>query len=116
MRLCLKLVSSIKTYVVDIGQRVCYCRKLNVIGIPCVHGVATIINNKSRPEDFVNEYYHCTTFTRTYNRMITPIPNQNMWLQTNYNKIMPHPLRKKVDRLKKNRKKAEGMNQKIQFE
>ena len=29
-------VSSIRTYVVDIGQRVCSCRKWDVTGIPCV--------------------------------------------------------------------------------
>ena len=108
MRLCLKLVSSIKTYVVDIGQRVCYCRKLNVIGIPCVHGVTTIISNKSKSEDFVNEDYYYSTFTKTYNRMIIPIPIQTMWLQTNYDKIMPHPPRKRVGRLKKNMKKAKN--------
>ncbi|XP_057467040.1 uncharacterized protein LOC130756520 [Actinidia eriantha] len=100
-------VSSIRTYIVDIGQRVCSCRKWDVTGIPCVHGVAAIITNKSRPEDFVNEYYHCTTFTRTYNRMITPIPDQTMWVQTNYDQIMPPHLRKRAGRPKKNRKKAE---------
>ncbi|GFY96732.1 hypothetical protein Acr_11g0010380 [Actinidia rufa] len=75
---------------------------------PCVHGVTAIISNKSTPEDFVNEYYHCTTFTRTYNRMITPIPGQTMWLQINYDKIMPPHIRKRAGRPKKNGKKAEN--------
>ncbi|XP_057478210.1 uncharacterized protein LOC130765725 [Actinidia eriantha] len=73
-------VSSIRTYIVDIGQRVCSCRKWDVTGIPCVHGVAAIITNKSRPEDFV---------------------------QTNYDQIMPPHIRKRAGRPKKNRKKAE---------
>ncbi|KAH7859750.1 hypothetical protein Vadar_004989 [Vaccinium darrowii] len=102
-----EVITVLGTYIVDIGQKTCSCRKWDVSGVPCVHGLATIITDKSDLEQYVDKYYHCSTFGRTHNHIIKPIPDQTMWVRTEYDPINPPPLRKRSGRPKKNRRKGE---------
>ncbi|XP_058217631.1 uncharacterized protein LOC131328749 [Rhododendron vialii] len=95
-----------RIYVVDIGQKTCTCKKWDVSGIPCAHGMAAIITDKSDPEDYVDQCFHQSTFARTYSFTIKPIPDQTMWVRTDFDPISPPPFRAKSGRPKKNRRKG----------
>ncbi|KAH7849020.1 hypothetical protein Vadar_011833 [Vaccinium darrowii] len=45
-----EVITVLRTYIVDIGQKTCSCRKWDVSGVPCVHGLAAIIIDKSDPK------------------------------------------------------------------
>ncbi|XP_058217476.1 uncharacterized protein LOC131328558 [Rhododendron vialii] len=68
--------------------------------------MAAIIEDKSDPLDFVDECFHISTFAKIYNFNIKPIPDQTMWVHTEFDPIGPPPLRKKSGRPKKNRRKG----------
>ncbi|KAF7130221.1 hypothetical protein RHSIM_Rhsim10G0132100 [Rhododendron simsii] len=96
-----------KTFMVDIGEHTCTCRRWDLIGIPCIHGCAAIIAHKTQPKDYDNEAYTTDTFVRTYSHRIKPIPDKSLWPQTQCDPIMPPPLRVSIGRPKKARRKGE---------
>ncbi|XP_058186543.1 uncharacterized protein LOC131303610 [Rhododendron vialii] len=102
-----KVTSVDKTFVVDIGEHTCTCRRWDLTGIPYIHGCAAIIAHKAQPEDYVNEAYTTDTFVRTYSHMMKPILDKSLWPQTQYDPIMPPPLRVPIGRPKKARRKGE---------
>ncbi|XP_058217368.1 uncharacterized protein LOC131328440 [Rhododendron vialii] len=102
-----EVLTTLKTHVMDIGERTYTCRKWDVSGIPCSHGMAAIIEDKSDPLDFVHECFHISTVANIYNFIIKPLPDQTMWIHTPFNPIGPPPLRKKSGRPKKNRRKGD---------
>ncbi|KAI5393728.1 hypothetical protein KIW84_060733 [Lathyrus oleraceus] len=61
-----------ETYVVNLKQETCTCRKWDLIGIPCCHAITCIWQNKKQPEEYVSEYYRKTTFHKTYSHIIFP--------------------------------------------
>ncbi|XP_058180558.1 uncharacterized protein LOC131299036 [Rhododendron vialii] len=102
-----EVTSTNKTFVVDIGDHSCTCRKWDLSGIPCNHACAAIITHKALPEDYVNQCYTTDTFVRTYNYRINPIPDKSLWPQTKCDLIMPPLLRSTIGRPKKARRKGE---------
>ncbi|KAL0355810.1 UNVERIFIED_CONTAM: hypothetical protein Sradi_4027900 [Sesamum radiatum] len=44
-------------YVVNLQQHTCTCRKWDLTGIPCNHGMSAICSQSLEPEDFVNKCY-----------------------------------------------------------
>ncbi|KAI8567869.1 hypothetical protein RHMOL_Rhmol02G0155000 [Rhododendron molle] len=82
-----------KTFVVDIEEHTCTCRRCDLSGIPCIHGCAAIISQKAQPEDYVNKAYTTDTFVRTYSHRIKPILDKSLWPQTECDPRMPPPLR-----------------------
>ena len=80
--------------------------KIGSEGIPCKHAIGAIYIYKREPEDLVHSSYHIGTFIRTYSNIIKPIPDQDLWVQTNYELIMPSPLRTQSGRPKKMMKAA----------
>ncbi|KAI8538457.1 hypothetical protein RHMOL_Rhmol09G0105400 [Rhododendron molle] len=95
-----------KTFICDVDRHTCSCRRWDVTGIPCSHGIAAIVVDKRLPENFVHQYYHMDTYNATYSHFITSIPDETMWVQANYDPIMPPPLRRPSGRPKKARRKA----------
>ena len=96
-----------RSFVVDIGEKKCTCRKWEVCGVPCVHAMASIITHKGDPEDHVDKCYHQSTFAKTYDQIIKPIPDETMWVRTSYDPIHPPPHRARSGRPKKNRRKGD---------
>ncbi|KAG5566106.1 hypothetical protein RHGRI_001892 [Rhododendron griersonianum] len=101
-----EVFNELKTYLVDLDNYTCTCRRWDLRGIPCIHGVATIYTDKGKPENYVHEFYHISTYLRAWDRQIYLIPDKSMWVQTDYDPIMPPPLRKKAGRPKKARRRA----------
>jgi hypothetical protein len=46
-----------ETYIVNLVQKTCTCRKWDLTGIPCCHAIACIWHNRKDPEAFVSSYY-----------------------------------------------------------
>ena len=52
-------------------------------GIPCKHGVAVIYKNLERPKDYMHACYRKDAYMVAYKEMITPLPGQDEWIETN---------------------------------
>ncbi|KAG5529062.1 hypothetical protein RHGRI_029657 [Rhododendron griersonianum] len=83
-----------------------FCKKWDVTGIPCPHGIAAIVKDKRQPEAFVHEFFHKESYMRSYAEIINRIPDQTQWLHTEYDAIMAPPLRRPSGRSKKLRRRA----------
>ncbi|KAI8566916.1 hypothetical protein RHMOL_Rhmol02G0079600 [Rhododendron molle] len=94
------------TYVSNLTRHSCSCRKWDVTGIPCSHGIAAIVKDKRQPEAFVHEFFHKESYVRSYAEIINPIPDQTQWVHTEYDAIMAPPLRRPSGRPKKLRRRA----------
>ncbi|KAI8552256.1 hypothetical protein RHMOL_Rhmol06G0252600 [Rhododendron molle] len=96
----------VRTLVVDLANHTCVCRKWDVTGIPCAHAVAAITSAKRQPESYVNECYNRDSYMRAYAPIIHPIPDQTEWVHTEFDPIVPPPLRRPPGRPKKARRRG----------
>jgi hypothetical protein len=52
------------TYIVNLAQKTCACRKWDLTGIPCAHPIPCIWHNGLVVENFVSSYYrYCSVST-----------------------------------------------------
>ena len=70
-------------HVVNLTRKCCTCRVRDLTGIPCKHGVAAIYKNLERLEDYVHACYRKGAYVAAYKEMITPLPRQDEWIETN---------------------------------
>ncbi|XP_030969820.1 uncharacterized protein LOC115990099 [Quercus lobata] len=61
-------------HVVDLVNRTSSCRVWDLTGIPCKHGVATIIVNREKLEDYTHPCYYKDAYVETYKTPIPPMP------------------------------------------
>ncbi|XP_058217446.1 uncharacterized protein LOC131328526 [Rhododendron vialii] len=94
------------THVSDLARHSCSCRKWDVTGIPCPHGIAAIVKDKRQPEAFVHEFFPKESYVRSYAEIINPIPDQTQWVHTDLDAVMAPPLRRPSGRPKKLRRRA----------
>ncbi|XP_045797177.1 uncharacterized protein LOC123891368 isoform X2 [Trifolium pratense] len=92
------------TYVVNLKERNCSCRKWDLSGIPCCHGIACIWFNNQNPNDYVSHWK--TTFLDTYNNIIRPSNGPKGWPNVDATPISPPYVRRAPGRPKKLRRKA----------
>ncbi|XP_030936015.1 uncharacterized protein LOC115961120 [Quercus lobata] len=70
-------------HVVNLTRKCCTCRVWDLTRIPCKHGVAAIYKNLERPEDYVHACFRKDAYVAAYKEMITPLPGQDEWVETN---------------------------------
>ncbi|KAK1587371.1 hypothetical protein Q3G72_012209 [Acer saccharum] len=70
-------------FVVNIEQMSCACNKWQLIGIPCIHGMAAILSSNRDPLDFIHIKYKKESFVSAYTPVIYGINGPNMWPKTN---------------------------------
>ena len=68
---------------VNLTRKCCTCRVWNLIGISCKYCVAAIYKNIERPEDYVHACFRKHAYMAAYKEMITPLPGQDEWVETN---------------------------------
>ncbi|KAL0423428.1 UNVERIFIED_CONTAM: hypothetical protein Sradi_0877600 [Sesamum radiatum] len=68
-------------YVVNLQQHTCTCRKWDLTGIPCNHGMSAICSQSLEPEDFVNPCYSVETFLEEYKHAILPVNGPQLWIK-----------------------------------
>ncbi|XP_058725528.1 uncharacterized protein LOC131596807 [Vicia villosa] len=98
--------NSVETYIVNLLQKTCACRKWDLTGIPCCHAIACIRFNKKEPEDYVSSFYRKSTVMATYSHIIMPTNGPQLWPTNVTQPINPPVMRRSIGRPKKNRNKA----------
>ena len=68
---------------VNLTRKCCNCRVQDLIGILCKHDVAAIYKNLERLKDYVHSCYKKDAYVAAYKEMITPLPGQDKWIETN---------------------------------
>ncbi|XP_058722358.1 uncharacterized protein LOC131594286 [Vicia villosa] len=100
------VANGIDTYVVNLKQETCACRKWDLTGIPCSHYITCIWQNKKKPEDYVSEYYRKDSFKSIYSHIIYPTKCPQLWPLDNQSTMNPPIMRMAIGRPKKMRNKA----------
>jgi len=95
--------------VVDINQKTCTCRRWEITGMPCRHGVAAIWKAQvGTPESFVDPVHKLETWKKVYNFKVFPLPGKSEWPKSQIPTTITPPIHhKQVGRPKKKRKKSE---------
>ena len=70
-------------HVVDLVRKACSYRIWDLTGLPCKHGISTIVKNLEKVEDYVHPCYLKETFAETYKETIQPMSRQSEWVKTN---------------------------------
>jgi hypothetical protein len=65
-----------RKYVVNLCQRTCGCRKLDVSDIPCCHAISTIWHGGGNPEDYLSHYFGKEMYLKAYAPIIYPVPSE----------------------------------------
>ncbi|XP_074323023.1 uncharacterized protein LOC141659972 [Apium graveolens] len=65
--------------VVDLGQKICACRKWQLTGIPCYHACVCIFFQKQSPLDYMHECYKKKTYMEVYNHVLEPVNGEQFW-------------------------------------
>ncbi|XP_058784986.1 uncharacterized protein LOC131659882 [Vicia villosa] len=98
--------NSIETYIVNLLQKTCACRRWDLTGIPCCHAIACIWFNKKDPKDYVSSFYRRSTVMATYSYIIMPTNGPQLWSTNVTQPINPPVMRRSIGRPKKNRNKS----------
>jgi hypothetical protein len=85
-------------YEVNIEKKVCSCRKWQLTGIPCQHGIACLRHERKSPEAEVHECYSILNFKLAYDEVIMPTKDEREWVGVNGCPILPPVYTKKVGR------------------
>ncbi|XP_050258855.1 uncharacterized protein LOC126703829 [Quercus robur] len=78
-RMKFEVKNGLESFIVDLKEKKCSCRKWDIVGIPCCHAISCIFFNREDAEKYVNACYKRTTYIDCYEPIIEPINGQNMW-------------------------------------
>ncbi|XP_022851144.1 uncharacterized protein LOC111372945 [Olea europaea var. sylvestris] len=67
------------TFVVDIEQRTCTCRMLQVDLMPCPHALAVIAHTKKDAYSYCSYYYTKDAYVNAYESSVYPVGNPDEW-------------------------------------
>ncbi|KAL4328297.1 hypothetical protein AHAS_Ahas13G0186000 [Arachis hypogaea] len=90
---------------VNTRERTCSCRKWQLTGLPCCHGIAAIQRKNEKPEDYVHHKLTIEAYNRTYQFHINSIPSQEYWEHHDGLPCLPPPYKRPIGRPSKKRKK-----------
>jgi hypothetical protein len=95
-----------RQYVVNLRRNTCGCRKWEITGIPCSHAFSAILYDGGKLEDYVDDCYSVEKYKKAYEFIIYPMPSDEQWLRTKYEKVEPSKSRLTPGRLNKVRIRA----------
>ena len=90
-------------YVVDIERRTCACKKWQLIGIPCIHGISALMSSNRDPIQFIDNMYKKESFLRAYTPVIYGINGPGLWPKTSHRPLQCPEFKKQRGRPKKAR-------------
>ncbi|RYR57145.1 hypothetical protein Ahy_A05g022886 [Arachis hypogaea] len=97
-------------HVVDLEKRLCTCQFWMLTGIPCIHACTALARVNKHPEDFCYKLITMESYKETYKYHINPIPGQAFWKQSQYNRPLAPPIKKKPGNLQTKRRKDSDEN------
>ena len=74
-----KVLSMHHSYVVDLNNESCDCKRWELPGIPCHHAIACAREERIDPESLVHECYSIATYKKVYGFNIKPMRDQEHW-------------------------------------
>jgi len=82
-----------ESYIIDMVEGTCKCRRWELIGLPCSHGISVIYGNNQQPEEFVHGSYLVSTYMRVYDHFINPTNSEKLWTKFNDGtSVIPPPI------------------------
>ncbi|XP_015940751.1 uncharacterized protein LOC107466283 [Arachis duranensis] len=100
-----------RTLRVNTQERTCTCRKWQLTGLPCCHGVAAIQRKNQRPEDYAHHWLIMEAYNRTYQFHINTVPSQEYWADTEGLPCLPPSYKRPIERPTKKRARHESERQ-----
>lgn len=94
-------------FAVNVKDRTCTCRRWDLTGIPCVHGISAIWALNEDPMDYVHELYSVDNYQKCYANCILPLSGQSEWEQADVPVPIPPLYGRAAGRPKKNRRRSE---------
>ncbi|XP_052109654.1 uncharacterized protein LOC110275608 [Arachis duranensis] len=90
---------------VDLSKSICTCRFWQITGMPCVHARAAISRINKNPEDFCHHWLTMEAYRATYMHSLNPIPGEELWEKSEYNRPQAPKTRRMPGNFKKKRRK-----------
>lgn len=90
-------------FVVDTLHMTCTCRMFQLVGLPCVHSMASIQHVGENPENYVSLFFKKGSFMKTYHHLINPLSGEEQWSRVHKEPLLPPPTRRMPGRPKKKR-------------
>ena len=95
-------------HAVDLNAHKCSCRAWELLGLPCRHGIAAILRNFERPEQYVHESYQKNVYLAAYGMIIPPMPGREQWPDSGHVAPTPPTFRPQPGRPKKARRQGDN--------
>ncbi|XP_065619327.1 uncharacterized protein LOC136063215 [Quercus suber] len=64
--------NGLESFIVDLEEKKCSCRKWDILGMPCCHAISCIFFSREDAEKYVNACYKRTTYIDCYEPIIEP--------------------------------------------
>lgn len=94
-------------FAVNVKDRTCTCRRWDLTGIPCVHGVSAIWALNEEPMEYVHELYSVEKYLQCYDHCILPLAGKSEWEQAKQSVPIPPLYGRAPGRPKKSRRRSE---------
>ncbi|XP_073147584.1 uncharacterized protein [Henckelia pumila] len=92
-------------HTVDLWERTCSCRRMDLTGIPCKHAVSSIWSRKETPETYVHPCYSVNSYLSCYENTIYGTNSSELWPSSNNIAPLPPTYAELIGRPKKLRKR-----------
>ncbi|XP_074280074.1 uncharacterized protein LOC141605274 [Silene latifolia] len=97
------------SYTVNLVNQVCNCNHWALSGIPCIHAMACILQQRHIPEDYADQAYSKDKYLLAYTPAVNPMPGVTHWEKANQEEPLPPLMRRMPGRpSKKKRRKEPG--------
>ena len=95
----------------DIEKKSCTCKKWDLKGIPCRHGIAALYYMRRDVESYVDNCYSKDAYLKSYSGVIPPLEGDRHWPKANVT-LLPPPVKLGPGKPRKNRIKLPYENPK----
>ena len=79
-------------FVVSVVDKTCTCKAWELSGIPCLHAIAVMLEERHNVEDFVHDYYLVDMYKRAFANAINPVNGRNQWVKEDIPTFIPPDL------------------------
>ena len=101
-----QVTSGESTDAVNLLLHTCGCRKWDMCGVPCNHGVSAINKAKLQPKDFVHDFFKKPMYKAAYSPIVFPVPGPDLWPKTRTPDIEPPVFKEKPGNKETKRRKS----------
>ncbi|XP_074305839.1 uncharacterized protein LOC141641060 [Silene latifolia] len=78
-------------FTVNLVEQKFNCKHWELSGIPCIHAMACIVNQRLIPKDYVNDAYSKEKYLLAYSPAFSQMPGVDQWEKTGLDEPLPPP-------------------------